>query len=187
MKFSSWVSDPENQLLIVSGGYLAKGLSDFTVNYFSRNSSIKTISASEIGMKWYSKGGGINTQGMSWEDAIAKTLPDRARLPKNFKTFDFYNAEQKLAVSAKSLDTQTLSKLNEPKQIYNSIKGNIDKAVQFKEYQLSQIRLDSSMIAKREVWLAVPNSTNKTQWVEINRAVSYGQSVGIEVKITQVK
>ncbi|WP_353242841.1 hypothetical protein [Providencia sp.] len=43
------------------------------------------------------------------------------------------------------------------------------------------------MIAKREVWLAVPNSTNKTQWVEINRAVSYGQSVGIEVKITQVK
>ncbi|WP_273803245.1 DUF637 domain-containing protein [Providencia rettgeri] len=187
IKFSSWVSDPENQLLIVSGGYLAKGLSDFTVNYFSRNSSIKTISASEIGMKWYSKGGGINTQGMSWEDAIAKTLPDRARLPKNFKTFDFYNAEQKLAVSAKSLDTQTLSKLNEPKQIYNSIKGNIDKAVQFKEYQLSQIRLDSSMIAKREVWLAVPNSTNKTQWAEINRAVSYGQSVGIEVKITQVK
>ncbi|WP_275075928.1 DUF637 domain-containing protein [Providencia rettgeri] len=187
IKFSSWISDPENQLLVVSGGYLAKGLSDFTVNYFSRNSSIKTISASEIGMKWYSKGGGINTQGMSWEDAIAKTLPDRARLPKNFKTFDFYNAEQKLAVSAKSLDTQTLSKLNEPKQIYNSIKGNIDKAVQFKEYQLSQIRLDSSMIAKREVWLAVPNSTNKTQWAEINRAVSYGQSVGIEVKITQVK
>ncbi|HGV3501818.1 TPA: DUF637 domain-containing protein [Providencia stuartii] len=187
IKFSSWISDPENQLLVVSGGYLVKGLSDFTINYFSRNSSIKTISAKEIGMKWYSQGGGINTQGMSWEDAIAKTLPDRARLPKNFKTFDFYNAEQKVAISAKSLDTQTLSKLNEPKQIYNSIKGNIDKAVQFKEYQLSQIRLDSSMIAKREIWLAVPNSTNKTQWAEINRAVSYGQGLGIEVKITQVK
>lgn len=86
IKFSSWISDPENQLLVVSGGYLVKGLSDFTINYFSRNSSIKTISAKEIGMKWYSQGGGINTQGMSWEDAIAKTLPDRARLPKNFKT-----------------------------------------------------------------------------------------------------
>lgn len=187
IKFSSWVSDPENQLLIVSGGYLAKGLSDFTVNYFSRNSSIKTISASEIGMKWYSKGGGINTQGMSWEDAIAKTLPDRARLPKNFKTFDFYNAEQKLAVSAKSLDTQTLSKLNEPKQIYNSIKGNIDSAIKFDSYSLSGTNLRSDMIAKREIWLAVPNSTNKTQWAEINRAVSYGQGLGIEVKITQVK
>ncbi|WP_353242936.1 DUF637 domain-containing protein [Providencia sp.] len=187
IKFSSWVSDSENQLLVVSGGYLAKGLSDFTVNYFSRNSSIKTISASEIGMKWYSKGGGINTQGMSWEDAIAKTLPDRARLPKNFKTFDFYNAEQKIAVSAKSLDTQTLSKLNEPKQIYNSIKGNIDSAVKFDSYSLSGTSLRSDMIAKREIWLAVPNSTNKTQWAEINRAVSYGQGLGIEVKITQVK
>ncbi|MGW8595077.1 endonuclease toxin domain-containing protein [Providencia rettgeri] len=187
IKFSSWISDPENQLLVVSGGYLVKGLSDFTINYFSRNSSIKTISAKEIGMKWYSQGGGINTQGMSWEDAIAKTLPDRARLPKNFKTFDFYNAEQKVAISAKSLDTQTLSKLNEPKQIYNSIKGNIDKAANFKEYELSGIAIDSKMIAKREIWLAVPETTTKAQWIEINRAASYGQSVGIEVKITQVK
>lgn len=178
---------PLNQLLVVSGGYLVKGLSDFTINYFSRNSSIKTISASEIGMKWFSEGASINKQGMSWEDAIATKLPARARLPANFLTFDFYNAEQKLTISAKTLDTQKLSKLNKPKQIYNSIKGNIDKAVQFKEYQLSQIRLDSSMIAKREIWLAVPNSTNKIQWAEINRAVSYGQGLGIEVKITQVK
>ncbi|MGG4610553.1 endonuclease toxin domain-containing protein [Providencia sp. Me31A] len=38
-----------------------------------------------------------------------------------------------------------------------------------------------------EIWIAVPESTTKTQWAEINRAVSYGQGVGIEVKITQVK
>lgn len=61
----------------MSGRYLAKRLTDFTINYFSRNSSIKTISTSEIGMKWYLQGDG-NTQEILCEDTIAKILPDLA-------------------------------------------------------------------------------------------------------------
>ncbi|EOI5718114.1 hypothetical protein ACMS1V_000020 [Cronobacter dublinensis] len=35
--------------------------------------------------------------------------------------------------------------------------------------------------------MAVPASTTKAQWVEINRAVEYGKSRGIKVTVTQVK
>ncbi|MBG3079360.1 DUF637 domain-containing protein [Proteus mirabilis] len=187
LKFSSWISEPDNQFFLVSAGFLVKELSDFAIRYFGRNSASKTISASEIGMKWSSGGGNINTQGMSWENSIAKSLPVHTRLPKNFKTFDFYIAKDKVAISAKSLDTQTMSKLNRPKQIYNTIKGNIDDAAKFEGYRLSGVNLHSEMIAKREIWLAVPQSTTKAQWIEINRAVAYGESMNIEVKITQVK
>lgn len=187
LKFSSWISEPDNQFFLVSAGFLVKELSDFAIRYFGRNSASKTISASEIGMKWSSGGGNINTQGMSWENSIAKSLSVHTRLPKNFKTFDFYIAKDKVAISAKSLDTQTMSKLNRPKQIYNTIKGNIDDAAKFEGYRLSGVNLHSEMIAKREIWLAVPQSTTKAQWIEINRAVAYGESMNIEVKITQVK
>ncbi|EPD6701363.1 hypothetical protein ACSDK8_001611 [Cronobacter dublinensis] len=35
--------------------------------------------------------------------------------------------------------------------------------------------------------MAVPSSTTKAQWVEINRAVEYGQKRGIKITVTQVK
>lgn len=44
-------------------------------------------------------------QGMLWEDYVGKSLPANARLPKNFKTFGYYDSATKTAVSVKSLDT----------------------------------------------------------------------------------
>ncbi|EOW6741077.1 hypothetical protein ACOZ0W_000147 [Cronobacter dublinensis] len=35
--------------------------------------------------------------------------------------------------------------------------------------------------------MAVPASTTKVQWVEINRAGEYGQKRGVKIKLTQVK
>ncbi|EOU9534701.1 hypothetical protein ACOJCT_002939 [Cronobacter dublinensis] len=35
--------------------------------------------------------------------------------------------------------------------------------------------------------MAVPASTTKVQWVEINRAVEYGKDRGVKVTVTQVK
>ncbi|TKY80335.1 hypothetical protein EDI29_21510, partial [Pectobacterium polonicum] len=109
------------------------------------------------------------------------------RLPKNFKTFDYYDGTTKTAISAKTMDTQTLAKLASPNQVYSSIKVNIDTAAGFKEYVLSGQRLNSSMISNREIHLAVPANTTSAQWVEINRAIDYGKSQGVAVKVTQVK
>lgn len=85
------------------------------------------------------------------------------------------------------MDTQTMAKLANPNQVYNSIKGNIDAAAKFKEYALSGRELTPSMIANREIQLAVPANTTKTLWTEINRAIEYGKAQGIKVTVTQVK
>ncbi len=126
-------------------------------------------------------------QGMPWEDYVGKVLPADARLPQKFKTFDYYDGATKTAVSAKTMDTQTMAKLNNPNQVYSSIKGNIDAAAKFETYTLSKTSLDSSMISNREIQLAVPANTTKTQWIEINRAIEYGKSQSVTVKVTQVK
>jgi filamentous hemagglutinin len=135
-------------------------------------------------MKW---GQGNMKQGMPWEDYVGASLPADARLPQNFKTFDYYDGATKTAVSAKSMDTQTMAKLANPNQVYGSIKGNIDAAANFKGYTLSNTPLTPGMIVNKEVQLAVPASTTKTQWTEINRAIEYGKSQGVKVTVTQVK
>ncbi|MCE9898483.1 hemagglutinin repeat-containing protein [Raoultella terrigena] len=184
MKYAVFVSDPENQAMLASGGLLLKDVTKAAVSFMSRNSATASVSASELGMQW---GQGNMKQGMPWEDYVGGSLPADARLPKNFKTFDYYDGATKTAVSAKSMDTQTMAKLANPNQVYSSIKENIDAAAKFETYTLSKTPLDSSMISNREIQLAVPANTTKTQWTEINRAIEYGKSQGVTVKVTQVK
>ncbi|WP_455818042.1 hemagglutinin repeat-containing protein [Pseudomonas cerasi] len=183
-KFATLISDPENQAALVSGGLLAKDAIKMAVSFMSRNMATATVKASEVGMQW---GQGNMKQGMPWEDYVGKSLPADARLPQNFKTFDYYDGATKTAVSAKSMDTQTMAKLANPNQIYSSIKGNINAAAKFERSELSGQVLNSSMITNREIQLAIPASTTKAQWVEINRAIEYGKSQGVTVKVTQVK
>ncbi|ERT10289.1 hypothetical protein O185_25790, partial [Photorhabdus temperata J3] len=160
------------------------GLMEKEALYIERNSATATVSASETGIQW---GKGNMKQGMPWEDYVGTQLPVGSRLPKNFKTFDYYDASTKTAVSAKTMDIQTLSKLTRPKQIYGSIKGNIDDVMKFETYTLSRRTIDSSMIVNREIQLAVSANTTKAQWIEINRAIEYGKIQGVKVTVTQVK
>ncbi|EPV2088096.1 VENN motif pre-toxin domain-containing protein, partial [Escherichia coli] len=162
-KFAVFASDPENQAMLVSGGLLVKDITKAAISFMSRNTATATVNASEVGMQW---GQGNMKQGMPWEDYVGKSLPADARLPKNFKTFDYYDGATKTATSVKSMDTQTMAKLANPNQVYSSIKGNIDAAAKFKEYALSGRELTSSMISNREIQLAIPADTTKTQWAE---------------------
>jgi filamentous hemagglutinin len=184
MQFAAFASDPENQAALGSLGLLAKEVTTAAVSFMSRNTATATVSAADIGLKW---GQGNMKQGMPWEDYVGASLPTDARLPPRFKTFDYYDSATKTAVSAKSLDTQTMSRLNKPNQLYTKIKGNIDAAAKFERYDLSGQFLNSSMITNREIQLAIPAKTTPTQWVEINRAIEYGKSQGVKVTVTQVK
>ncbi|HEN3601676.1 TPA: hypothetical protein U5E25_003160 [Yersinia enterocolitica] len=85
------------------------------------------------------------------------------------------------------MDTTTAARVANPRQIYNSLKGNIDTVAKFQEYSLSGQPLNSSMITRREIQLAVPANTTKVQWAEINRAIEYGKSQRVNVRVTQVK
>lgn len=96
---------------------------------------------------------------MPWEDYLGTQLPAGSRLPPNFKTFDFYDSSTGTAISAKTLDTTTAAKLANSSQVYSSLKGNIDAVARFETYSLGSVPLDSSMIAARELRVAVPSGT----------------------------
>lgn len=105
-----------------AGASLAKGMVERLKN------TAGTIERTKIGLVW---GKGAKGQGMPWENYLATRLPAGSRLPANFKTFDFYDARTKTAVSAKTLDTTTIAKVSNPDQIYYSLKKNIDAMLNF--------------------------------------------------------
>ncbi|WP_308031653.1 endonuclease toxin domain-containing protein [Neisseria cinerea] len=144
----------------------------------------RTVSNSKVGIQWNN---GIGKQGMPWENYVGKSLPSDARLPKNFKTFDYYDSRDGLAISAKTLDTQTASRTLKPRQIYNTLKNYIDKAANFKTYSLSGVELNANTIRRREIHLAIPAQTTKEQWQQINKAIEYGKTHNVNVKVTEIK
>lgn len=100
-------------------------------------------------------------------------------------TFDFYDAHTGVATSAKTLDTLTSAKVADPSQVYYSLKKNVDSVVGFDTpYTLSGVTVDPAKIAVREVQVAIPAGTTPAQWVQINKAIEYGQSHGVIVKVT---
>ncbi|WP_261372544.1 endonuclease toxin domain-containing protein [Yersinia aleksiciae] len=145
---------------------------------------VTSVNQSTTGIKW---GEGIRHQGMPWENYVGTQLPQGSRLPPNFKTFDYYNPITRTAISVKTLDTTTAARVANPKQIYTSLKGNIDPVVKFQEYELDKFTLSSDIISSREIHLAIPSKTASAQWTQINRAIEYGQSQNVKVVVTTVR
>ncbi|WP_454734015.1 MULTISPECIES: endonuclease toxin domain-containing protein [Cupriavidus] len=114
-------------------------------------------------------------------------MPPGSRLPPNFKTFDFYDEATGIATSAKTLDTMTEAKIANPAQIYSSLKGNIDAVADFTQASLGGVVLREKAIVARQLQVAVPSGTTQVQWQQIDRAIQYGQSLGIKVIVTPVK
>jgi filamentous hemagglutinin len=150
-------------------------------------SAANLIDNTDVGITW---GKGIQGQGMPGEDYLATQVAPDARLPVNFKTFDFYDRGSKVATSAKTLDTQTAARINNPEAIYGTLKGYVDDTVKFETYTSKDAlkrTLESSMIKAREIQLAIPSGTTSKQWAQISRAVGYAQSQGIKLIVTEVK
>jgi hypothetical protein len=183
----------------LTGGYLVTGTAAKVVSTLAKSkyatkikeiakgagkSITKPVTKAETGIEW---GKGIQKQGMPWEDFVGKELSAGSRLPPNFKTFDYYDPVTKKAVSVKTLDTTTPAKIANPKQIFNTLKNNIDAAANFTRHDLRGSTVLSTDISSREIRLAVPATTNKVQWQQIHRAIDYGKSRGVKVIVTEVK
>jgi len=138
----------------------------------------------DAGIRW---GKGVQGQGMPWEDYLAKQLPAGSRLPPNFPTFDFYDIGSKTAISAKTLDTTTPSKIANPRQIFSSLKGSIDTAANFDDAKKGTINLERSDIISYELRVAVPEKTTLEQWKQIEKSIEYGRQRGVAVRITKVR
>ncbi|WP_180296900.1 VENN motif pre-toxin domain-containing protein, partial [Snodgrassella communis] len=183
----------------LTGGYLVTGGAAKVVSTLAKSkyatkikeiakgagkSITKPVTKAETGIEW---GKGIQKQGMPWEDFVGKELSAGSRLPPNFKTFDYFDRATGKAVSVKTLDTTTPAKIANPKQIFNTLKNNIDAAANFTRHDLRGSTVLSTDISSREIRLAVPTTTNKVQWQQIHRAIDYGKSRGVKVIVTEVK
>ena len=165
-------------LLAGAGVLVSKGASKTRI--WARATARQYPLAEGTGIRW---GGGIQDQGLPWEDYLQRTYSAEARLPKNFESFDFYDAVTGRAISAKTLDTTTPSRIAKPNQIYGTLKGYVDKMAVEKTRSLSGVRLTPDMIASKRLDLAVPEGTSQTAVTEISRAVDYAQSRGVELLV----
>jgi filamentous hemagglutinin len=142
------------------------------------------VNQSATGIQW---GKGIQAQGLPWEDYLQTQLADGSRLPANFKTFDFFDQTTGEATSAKTLDTTTQARMDNPSQVYTSLKGNIDAAADFEQYRIRGVSLTSDMITSRTVEVAVPAATTPVQWTQIASAMQYAATKGVNLIVTAVK
>ena len=165
-------------LLAGAGVLVTKGASKTRI--WARATARRYPVAEGTGIRW---GGGIQEQGMPWEEFLQRRYGADARLPQNFESFDFYDAVTAKAVSAKTLDTTTASRIAKPEQIYSTLKGYVDKMAVEKTRSLSSVRLTPDMIASKRLDLAVPTGTNQAAMSEISRAVEYAQSQGVELLV----
>lgn len=141
----------------------------------------------KIPMKWYQSGSSINQQGMPFEHYIGTQLPAGSKLPDRFKTFDYYSSKDKIAISVKTINTQTDSRLNKPDAIKYTINGHVNKIMQFSEEEKGEVTLTSDMIKKRVLHIGLPEKTTSEQWKSINSAVKNANDKNIEIKVTIIK
>jgi biotin-[acetyl-CoA-carboxylase] ligase BirA-like protein len=144
----------------------------------------EAVKAVDMGLVW---GKGIQAQGMPWENHLAKQFSQEARLPQNFKTFDFYDKPTGLAVSAKTLNTMSASRLNDPIKIYHSLTKSIDAVANFEHHKLSGVKVRGENIKIRQLEVGVPAATTEQQWAQIEKAIEYAQEKNIIINITKIQ
>lgn len=141
----------------------------------------------KIPMKWYQSGSSVNQQGMPFEHYIGTQLPPGSKLPDGFKTFDYYDSKDKIAISVKTINTQTDSRLNKPDAIKYIINGYVNKMAQFTDHIKEGTPLSTDDIKKRVLHIGLPEKTTSEQWKSINSAVKNANDKNIDIKITIIK
>jgi filamentous hemagglutinin len=130
-------------------------------------------------------------RGYAFEKFLEGLFPG-AKLPDRFKIFDFFRVEDQVArtgtaISAKTLDTNTLARIAKPETVRHTINGYINKMLDFTEYELEKFKLTFSQITAKELHLAIPANTSAVHMQQINRSIQYGLDNGVKVFITKVK
>ena len=108
------------------------------------------------GIRW---GGPIKEQGGPWEDHLERLGGLGERTPDSFKTFDFSDGNDRIATSAKTLDTRAPGYVDRPSRIYGASKRYIDqidsfdydnkKGIEINGDEIDLKRLGSGLIASK--------------------------------------
>lgn len=127
----------------------------------------------------------INAQGDEFEAYIERQIPGVERLPLKATTFDLVNPALGEAISAKTLNTLTVSYIKNPQQIYRKVADYINAAVDYEPRRTSD--LDPVDILSKTIQLAIPEYTSPTQWRYLLRAIIYGKENGVSIVVTRIR
>jgi hypothetical protein len=139
------------------------------------------------GIVW---GKGIREQGIGegetgWEKHVASQEPDAKLLPPGSKGFDLFKETTGEAISAKTLDTKTMTRITKPQKIYEKVKEYVDDALDYE--RCKDTDLDPAEIQSKTIQLAIPEHTSPEQWRYLLRAIVYGKDNGVKIVITRIR
>ena len=136
------------------------------------------------GIAW---SGPIRSQGEPWEVLLEASGDYGLRSPPTFPTFDFFDFDNRLATSAKTLDTRALTYVERPSRIFGRLRDYIDRIERFEQGRSGDFRIRPGQIERRRLELAVPLDTAPEQMIQIQRAIDYAVERGIEVNVRFVQ
>jgi len=136
----------------------------------------------EVEIDWE---GGIIGQGDPWERYVQQKYLSPQKLAPGSKVFDHFDDPFGDAISSKTLNTLTYSRIMNPQLIYNKLTKYVDAAARYSPR--ASIDVDPSRIRTKTIQLAVPEYTSAEQWQYISRAVQYGRQKGVSVMVTRIR
>jgi CDI toxin restriction endonuclease-like domain len=137
----------------------------------------------DVGINW---GYRAKEQGRNWEVYGVQQNPRAAKLPNGAKAFDRFDSSSGEAISDKTLNTQTFSTIQNPKQIYNRLQGYLNAVAGYSKPRTS-FDLDPAQIKSKTLQLAIPEYTSPAQWRQLHRAILFGRNKGVRVVITRIR
>jgi hypothetical protein len=129
-------------------------------------------------------GGGIKRQGLPFENYLEKrVLPKEvSRLPENFECFDFFDNGTGNAISAKTINTGTISRMNNPKLVRYLIQKYINKMMYFESDRLLGKKINS-----KELIVGIPSDSSDEQIEEIKKAMIYAKYNNVKLTVYKLK
>ncbi|MER1687268.1 hypothetical protein KC988_06890, partial [Proteus mirabilis] len=143
-------------------------------------------SGNKITMKWMYQGT-IAEQGMTFENFIGLSNKRLKRLHLNAKTFDYYDDKTGEYISVKTLNTQTESRLKNPKSLKNTLNTYISAIDNYNGERKGNVKVIPEEIKQKTIELGVPERTTKQQWDAINDSIKNASSKNIKINITIIE
>lgn len=141
-----------------------------------------TVDNSEMNIAWNES---IKNQGVPLEAYIEKENPDVVQLKPNATTFDLFDPITGEAISAKTMNTLSVTYIKTPQKIFSRLQLYVNEAVNYEGYWQSD--LNPAEIDSKSIYLAVPEWTSPTQWRQLLRALVYGKDNGVSIVITRIR
>jgi len=141
------------------------------------------VGNSEVGVKW---NGGIEGQGNAFDAHVGKQNPNAVRLPPKSKTFDQFDPVEREAISAKTLNTLSVTYIKNPQKIYGKVSGYVNAAANYNRPR-AYFDVDPTKIQSRTLQLGIPEYTSPEQWRYLFAAIIHGRENGVRVVITRIR